>query len=204
MVNAYLAFLVLLALQRIGELVISRRHTRWALARGGVEFGERHFRIMAALHVAFFLGCAGEVVRLSRPFDPLLGYPMLAIALLAQIVRAASMRALGPYWNARVIVVPGAPVVTRGPYRFVRHPNYAAVVLEGFAVPLIHGAWLTASAFSLLNAILLSVRIRCEERALAAHSDYARRLGSRARFLPRLGVRRQRAAPAAPVSSEGS
>jgi len=84
----------------------------------------------------------------------------------------------------RVIVVPGAPVLRRGPYRFLRHPNYAAVVIEGFAVPLVHGAWLTAIAFSLANAALLAVRIGCEERALAAHCDYAARFAGARRLVP--------------------
>jgi methyltransferase len=110
---------------------------------------------------------------------------MLALALAAQVLRYWAIRTLGPRWNVRVIVVPGAPVVTGGPYRFLRHPNYVAVVVEGFAIPLIHGAWGTALVFSAANALLLVVRIRCEERALAAHCDYAARFGAAPRFVPR-------------------
>jgi methyltransferase len=84
----------------------------------------------------------------------------------------------------RVLVLPGDPAVVAGPYRYLRHPNYLAVVIEGFAVPLVHTAWLTALAFTLANAALLRVRIRCEEQALAAHCDYARRLGDRPRLIP--------------------
>jgi methyltransferase len=184
MVIPYLAFLALLALERLVELRISARHAAWALARGGIEVGQRHFRAMKALHTVFLLACAAEVLLLERPFVPALGWPMLALALAAQALRYWAIASLGPHWNVRVIVVPGAPAVTAGPYRWLRHPNYLAVALEGIAVPLIHGAFWTAAGFSLANAALLAVRIRCEERALAEHCDYDARLGSLSRFLP--------------------
>ncbi|HET6346370.1 MAG TPA: isoprenylcysteine carboxylmethyltransferase family protein, partial [Myxococcota bacterium] len=99
-------------------------------------------------------------------------WPMLAAALAAQGLRYWAIGSLGRRWNVRVIVLPNVPAVTRGPYRFLRHPNYVAVVLEGMAVPLIHGAWWTAVAFTLANALLLRVRIRCEEDALARFGAY--------------------------------
>jgi len=182
--TAYLLLLGALGAERLFELRLSARHAAWALARGGVEEGRRHFAFMKGLHTAFLFACAAEVVLLRRPFVPALGWPMLALALAAQALRYWAVRSLGPHWNVRVIVVPGAAAVTRGPYRFLRHPNYLAVVIEGFAVPLIHGAWCTAVAFSLVNAALLAVRIRCEERALAQHSDYAARFAGAPRFWP--------------------
>jgi len=181
---AYLALLGALGAERLFELRLSARHAAWALARGGVEEGRRHFLFMKGLHTAFLLACAAEVVLCQRPFVPTLGVPMLALALAAQGLRYWAVRSLGPHWNVRVIVVPGAAAVTRGPYRFLRHPNYLAVVIEGFAVPLIHGAWWTALGFSLLNACLLVVRIRCEERALTLHNDYAARFAGAHRFWP--------------------
>lgn len=180
----YLAFLAALGLERLFELRLSRRNAAWAFARGGVEVGQRHFRAMQGLHASFLACCALEVVWLRRPFEPALGVPMLALALAAQALRYWAIASLGPHWNVRVIVVPGAPAVVRGPYRFLRHPNYVAVVLELFAVPLVHGAWATALAFSAANAWLLAVRIRCEERALAAHCDYEARMGGARRFVP--------------------
>jgi len=180
----YLVFLGLIGAQRLVELALSERNARQALARGGVEFGRRHFRVMKLLHGAFLVACAAEVWLLRRPFVPALGVPMLALALAAQAVRGWTMHALGPRWNARVIVVPGSPVVTSGPYRFLRHPNYLAVVVEGVAIPLVHGAWITAAVFSLLDAALLVVRIRCEERAIGALCPDARRLEALPRFLP--------------------
>jgi len=184
MVAAYLVFLALIATQRLSELLLTRRNTRWCLDRGGLEFGSRHFPVMGVLHGAFLLACATEVICLNRPFRSSLAAIMLSLVVIAQGLRYWSVHALGRRWSARVLVLPGVPAVRSGPYEFIRHPNYLAVVLEGVAIPMIHGAWLTAVVFSLLNAILLSVRIRCEESALAAHCPGAAELARQARFLP--------------------
>lgn len=189
MVTLYLGFLGLLAAERVVEITLSRRHAAWALARGGKAYGESHFFFMKLLHVGLFAGCAGEVVFFSRPFLPALAVPMLGLALAAQALRYWAVRTLGRYWNVRVIVVPGAPPVSSGPYGFVRHPNYLAVAIEGLAVPLIHTAWATALIFTVLNAVLLKKRIRCEEEALSAHGAYRDVLGDRPRVFPRLTVR---------------
>ena len=166
MVIPYLAFLALVSLERTFELALSRRNAAWAFARGGIEHGREHFFAMKLLHTAFLASCALEVVLLDRPFFPWLGAPMIALALAAQGLRYWAIASLGKRWNVRVITVPGMPLATGGPYRFMRHPNYLAVVLEGIAIPLIHTAFLTATAFSLLNAWMLRTRIRCENLAL--------------------------------------
>jgi methyltransferase len=184
MVTAYLLFLALVAGERLIELVVSARNAAWARARGGVEEGRGHFRVMAALHAAFLVACGAEVIALERPFVPVLGLPMLALALSAQALRWWAIASLGRAWNVRVIVIPGGPLVTRGPYAWLRHPNYVAVVVEGFALPLIHSAWLTAAGFTALNAALLVVRVRCEERALARHAAGADDAAARPRFWP--------------------
>jgi len=184
MVSWYLGLLLLLVLERVVELVISRRHAAWAFDRGGVEFGRRHFRLMKLLHACFFCSCAAEVVWWHRPFIPLLALPMAVLVVFSQVLRYWAVAALGRRWNVRVIVIPGEGTVSSGPYRYLRHPNYVAVLIEIVAVPLLHGAWVTTLVFTLLNAILLSVRIRCEERALMRYSDYQHRLGSLRRFLP--------------------
>lgn len=181
---AYFSLLSLIAAGRLHELHLSKRNAALAFARGGVEFGREHFPWMRALHAGFLVACAAEVALLHRSFDPRIGFPMLALALAAQALRYWAIATLGPRWNVRVIVTPGEPVVTSGPYRFVRHPNYAAVVLEGIAIPGIHGAWLTAIAFSALNAWLLRVRIRVEEWALAEHCEGDARLADRPRLVP--------------------
>ncbi|WP_373046805.1 isoprenylcysteine carboxyl methyltransferase family protein [Vulgatibacter sp.] len=182
MVNLYLGFLLLLGVERIGELVLSRRNAARSLADGGVEVGQRHFRAMALLHTAFLFACAAEVVLFERRFPGALGTFAFGVAILAQALRYWAIGTLGPRWNVRVIVVPGEAPVTSGPYRFVRHPNYVAVVLEILFVPLIHGAWITALLFSAANAVLLYVRIRTEEAALGA--AYRAAFAERPRFLP--------------------
>jgi methyltransferase len=166
MVIPYLAFLGLVALERTFELALSRRNAAWAFERGGIESGREHFLAMKLLHTGFFAACALEVLLLGRPFLPALGIPMLALALGAQGLRYWAIFSLGKRWNVRVITIPGMPLSTAGPYRFLRHPNYLAVTIECFAIPLVHTAYLTAIGFSLLNAWMLQTRIRCEERAL--------------------------------------
>jgi methyltransferase len=166
---AYLVLLGATAAERIVELVLSARHARAAFARGGVEYGRAHFPALVALHVGLLLACAAEVVLGGRPFLPWLGWPMLALVLLSQALRYWCIVTLGQQWNTRVIVVPGAGRVSGGPYRFLPHPNYVAVVVEGFALPLVYTAWITALVFTVVNAVLLvGVRIPVEERALKA------------------------------------
>lgn len=156
------------AAERLAELVVSVRHARWALGRGGVERGQGHFPAMVALHTGLLVACVVEVQVADRPFLPWLGWPALVAVLAAQGLRWWCVATLRRQWNTRVIVVPGLPLVTSGPYRWLRHPNYLAVVVEGLALPLVHTAWLTALVFSALNAVLLlRFRIPAEERTLA-------------------------------------
>jgi len=155
--------------ERIAELIVSSRNAAWSFARGGVEYGKGHFPPMVALHTGLLLACLAEVWWGGRPFIPWLGWPMLVLVLASQGLRWWCIAALGPRWNTRVIIVRDLPLVTRGPYRWLKHPNYIAVVVEGFALPLVHTAWITAIAFTVLNAVLLlAVRIPCENRALAS------------------------------------
>lgn len=153
--------------ERFAELGVARRNARWAFAHGGREVGGGHYPVMVVLHTGLLLSCLVEVWLADRPFVPAIGWVMLVLALGSQVLRWWCIRTLGPRWNTRVIVVPGMPLVDRGPYRWLRHPNYVAVVVEGLALPLVHSAWLTALVFSAANAWLLTVRIRTENRALA-------------------------------------
>ncbi|MFF3468762.1 isoprenylcysteine carboxyl methyltransferase family protein [Streptomyces sp. NPDC001984] len=156
------------AAERVAELVVARRNERWSTARGAIVTGQGHYPAMVALHTGLLVGCPAEVWLADRPFVPALAWPMLAALAGAQALRWWCIGTLGPRWNTRVMVVPGLPLVTSGPYRLLRHPNYVAVVAEGVALPLVHTAWFTAAVFTVLNAALLTVRIRCENRALAA------------------------------------
>ena len=168
---AYSALVALVAVERLAELRVSRRNAAWSLERGGMESGRRHYPAMVALHTGLLAGCLAEVWLLQRRFRPRVGWPMLAGTAGAQALRWWCIRTLGPHWNTRVIVVPGLPLVSSGPYRVLRHPNYVAVVAEGVALPLVHGGWVTAVAFTALNAPLLAVRLRCEEAALRHAPD---------------------------------
>jgi methyltransferase len=163
----YAGLLVLTGLERLVELVVSRRNARWAFEHGGREAGRGHFPVMVALHTALLAGCFLEPLLTGRPFLPWLGIPALVVALGAQGLRYWCIGTLGRRWNTRVIVVPGLPLVTRGPYRWLPHPNYVVVAVEGLALPLVWSAWGTALVFTVLNAwLLLAVRIPVEERAL--------------------------------------
>lgn len=181
-VQAYLGLLIAVALERVLELVLSARNARLARARGGVETGQGHYPVMAAFHALFLLSCAGEVVLLGRPFPGAAGWLSLGVVVGAQALRYWAIATLGWRWNTRIVVIPGAVPVTGGPYRWVRHPNYLAVIAEMLALPLVHGAWLTAVVFSLGNALLLRVRIRAEERALGERWQDA--FAGRPRFVP--------------------
>ncbi|MER7681657.1 isoprenylcysteine carboxyl methyltransferase family protein [Streptomyces sp. NPDC096934] len=167
--NWYGLLVASIAAERLAELVVARRNERWSRARGAIVTGQRHYPAMVALHIGLLAGCVAEVRLADRPFLPALGWPMLGVLVAAQGLRWWCVRTLGPRWNTRVIVVPGLPPVSSGPYRLrrLRHPNYVAVVAEGVALPLVHTAWVTAVAFTVLDAAVLTVRIRCENRALA-------------------------------------
>jgi methyltransferase len=167
-VSAYLVLIGLVVLERLAELAVARRNLAWARSKGGVEYGRRHYPWIVTAHVALLVAAPAEVWLLGRPFLPALGWPMLAIVLLAQALRWWCITTLGRQWNTRVVVVPGLPLVTGGPYRWMRHPNYVAVVAEGLALPLVHTAWLTALVFTAVNAVLLAIRITVEDAALAS------------------------------------
>ena len=162
----FVALVLVVGLERLAELVVSKRNAAWAFARGGRETGFGHYPVMVVLHTALLVGAVVEVLVADRPFHAALGWPMLVVVLACQGLRWWCIRTLGPQWNTRVIVVPGAGRVTTGPYRFFSHPNYVAVVVEGVALPLVHTAWLTAAVFTVANAALLAVRLGAEERAL--------------------------------------
>ncbi|NEA33425.1 isoprenylcysteine carboxyl methyltransferase family protein [Streptomyces sp. SID13031] len=162
----YVALVLVVGLERVAELVVSLRNAAWSFKQGGVESGKGHYPFMVVLHTGFLVGCLVEAIVADRPFIPALGWSMFAVVLLAQGLRWWCIGVLGQQWNTRVIVVPGLRLVAAGPYKFLRHPNYVAVVAEGVALPLVHTSWVTAVVFLLLNIPLLTVRIRAEEAAL--------------------------------------
>ena len=163
----YSLLIVGVGVERLAELVVSTRHLRWSRDRGGVEHGAGHYPPMVALHTGLLAGALAEAWLAHRPFLPALGWSMLVLVVLAQALRWWCIATLGPRWNTRIVVIPGLPLVAAGPYRWLRHPNYVAVVVEGAALPLVHTAWITALIFTGLNAVLLRVRISAENLALS-------------------------------------
>jgi methyltransferase len=161
--NLPYAILALVALQRLGELALARRNTRALLARGAVEIGARHYPLIVILHSAWLLS-----VLWFLPYPATIHWPLLGVFLVLQGLRVWVLMTLGPYWTTRIISLPGAPVVTGGPYRYVRHPNYLVVAGEIAVLPLVFGETMVAVVFSLANAGLLAWRIRQEETGLTA------------------------------------
>ena len=164
---AFTLLVGLVGLERVAELVVSTRNAAWSREHGGIETGAGHYPFMVVLHTGLLVGALLEAW-LRRPDVPsLLAWSMLALVLASQALRWWCISTLGRRWNTRVIVVPGLAPVGGGPYAVLKHPNYVAVVVEGFALPLVHDAWITALVFTVLNAGLLTVRIRAEDAALA-------------------------------------
>ena len=162
----YYLFILLIGAERVVELAVSRRNARWSFANGGREFGRGHYPAMVSMHALLLVSCIVEVATAHRPFIPWVGWPMVALVAASTGIRWWCVATLGRHWNPRLIVIPGAQLVMRGPYRWIHHPNYTAVAVEVAALPLVHSAWLTAIVFSIANALVLRVRIRSENLAL--------------------------------------
>ncbi|WP_353953839.1 isoprenylcysteine carboxylmethyltransferase family protein [Knoellia sp. S7-12] len=165
--TAFVVLVLLVAVERLVELVVSKRNAEWSLSRGGVETGQGHYPVMVVLHTGFLVAMLVEAFVRWPVVPAALAWSMLAVVLAAQVLRWWCILTLGRRWNTRVIVVPGMAPVRSGPYRWLSHPNYVAVVAEGAALPLVHAGWVTALAFTLANAVLLTARLRAENAALA-------------------------------------
>jgi methyltransferase len=182
----FLGLLLAVAGLRFFELRISKKHQLEMTSRGACKVKDPYFRWMAAFHTAVLLGAAGETVFLHRPLVPALAVPMLILFFAANLVRWWVIRTLGDHWNVQVVDSTKLGFVTSGPFRYVRHPNYAAVFVEMIALPLIHSAWMTALAGALAHSVVLSLRLSVEDPVLLANPDYAAAMGSKPRFFPGL------------------
>jgi methyltransferase len=179
----FLGLLSLIAFERLFELRLSQKNAAEIREKGGQEWGAGHFPVMVFLHTALFPSAWAEVHFLHRPWHPLWAWAMGLLILATMLLRYWAIRSLGPHWNTRVIVLPGAQLVQQGPYRWIRHPNYLAVIVELVAIPLFHGAWWTATGFGLANIALLRHRIRVEEQAMASLCKGAESMAQKPRFL---------------------
>ena len=169
--TAFTILVLLVGLERLAELVVSKRNAVWSFERGGVETGFSHYPPMVLLHTGLLGGALVEAYVREPHVPTALAWSMLLVVLLSQALRWWCITTLGRQWNIRVIVVPGMAPVKKGPYKIISHPNYVAVVLEGIALPMVHACWITALAFTALNAVILTVRIRVENAALATLAE---------------------------------
>ncbi len=158
-----IAILAFTTLQRLGELVYARANTKRLLAAGGREVGASHYPFMVAMHAAWLIGLWGLVLY----FDPPVNLIWLGVFVVCQLLRVWVLATLGRRWTTRIIIVPGETLVAKGPYRFIPHPNYAVVICELIALPMVFGLWGFALLFTALNAAMLWVRIRAENTALS-------------------------------------
>lgn len=159
----FTVFVIFLLLLRLGELLLARRNERWLLAHGAVEYGQRHYPYIVALHVLFFISLITEYLFSSNGFYSI---PLLVLYFLLLAFKAWVVFSLGKYWNTKIFRIPGCPLVKKGPYRFIKHPNYWVVIAEIALIPLIFHLYITAIVFSILNGVMLSVRIRKENEVL--------------------------------------
>ncbi len=185
-VIVFLALLALVGLTRLAELGISRRHQGELARHKIVRRSEPRYAWMVAVHAGVLAGAALEVIWLRRPFVVALAAPAAALFLLATGLRWWAIRALGAHWNVQVMDSASLGVVATGPFRWVRHPNYLGVFIEMAALPLIHGAWITALTGAAGNALVLRNRLRVEEPVLESHPEYRAAMSGKARFLPRI------------------
>ena len=161
MIYAYL-FVGLVIVERFVELKIASRNETWMKERGAVEKGKGHYKLFVALHIAFFVSLFIELQGIEVTFHPV----FFTFFMLAQLVRIWCITALGKFWNTKIIVLPNVAIIKKGPYKYMKHPNYVIVFIELFVLPAMFGAFMTASLFPLLHMLLLAVRIPIEEKAL--------------------------------------
>ena len=186
----YLGLLVAVGAGRLLEMRLSRRHQRSLAARGFSREREPGFPIMVALHAAILVGAAVEVIVARRPLIPAVAVPAFALFALGNLLRWWVIHTMSEHWNVQVVNALALGVVTTGPFRWVRHPNYVAVFVELLALPLIHGAYLTALCGGAVHVVVLARRITVEERVLLADPTYRQTMAGKPRFLPlRLPVR---------------
>ncbi len=174
----FAALVAAVALTRFAELARAGRNRRRLLARGAIEVGSGHWPAMVAVHAGVLVAAPLEVWLARRPLFPVLAGTMLVVLAVTFTVRYWVITTLGERWTTRILVVPGAPRITRGPYRWTHHPNYLAVAFEVPALPLVHSAWITALVFGLANLVVLAVRIHSEDQALERFGSEERNVRS--------------------------
>lgn len=181
----FIWFVSYLIMIRLIELMIAKSNEKWMKQRGAVEFGAAHYRYMVIMHMLFFVAFIVEKIFLNRGLT--LFWPVLLLVfVISQFLRGWVILSLGRYWNTKIIVLPSANVIMSGPYRFLRHPNYCIVTLEFMVIPLLFSASYTFIIFSLLNMLMLAIRIPAEEKALKSLTEYEGTFQAHNRFIPKI------------------
>lgn len=186
----FLAFLGLLGLLRIGELIISKQNWKSHGSRA-TQLDEPLFKFMVCLHISMFVLLPLELLLTSSTFGGWLSFCGLTMTAIALILRVWTLASIGKSWNVKVVFGEDYPIVSHGPYRYVRHPNYLVVILELAFIPLIHGLYRSALVLSILNLLVLRVRIRNEEQVLFKNPQWVAKMAKKPRFIPRLGNGRE-------------
>ncbi|MDB5084991.1 MAG: isoprenylcysteine carboxyl methyltransferase [Bacilli bacterium] len=182
----FVGIVAFVGLIRLLELHLAKQNAAYIRSLGGYEIAGDHYKWIVIVHVGFFAGLLTEAAAKAAGSSAVLPFHVVPaiLFLAAQMLRVWVLRSLGRFWNTRIFVVPGANVVKKGPYRFLRHPNYVTVCIELLTLPLIFGLWRTALLFSLLNLLVLRSRIQAEEQALGRVSDYSLVMSETPRFFP--------------------
>ncbi|WNF36212.1 isoprenylcysteine carboxylmethyltransferase family protein [Bacillaceae bacterium IKA-2] len=183
MIIGFYLFVFIVISQRFIEIIISKRNGHLIKARGGFEVGAEHYKFIVITHVCFFISLLAEVT-ISRPSFVSWVIIPFCIFLIAQFGRVWALSSLGDFWNTRIMILPGANVVAKGPYKYIRHPNYLIVVIEIAMLPLMFQAYWTALIFSIINGVILALRISVEEHALREATDYDKVFQKHGRFVP--------------------
>ena len=183
---AYIALLVLVGIGRLGEVAVSRRNQRKMQEQGVQKIVEPHFPWLVLFHAVVLVSAGAEVLFLHRPLIPALAISMLALFILSNVLRYWVIFLLGGLWNIQIMDSSRLGIVTSGPYRWVRHPNYTGVVMEVFSLPMIHTAWITAIVGTLGDLEILRRRINVEDGFLLSNPAYRTAMGGKPRFIPRV------------------
>jgi len=186
MTATYISLLVLVGIERLVELKVSRRNQRRMAEQGVRKIVEPHFPWLVAFHTVVLISAGLEVLLLHRPLIPALAITMTALFILSNLLRLWVIRLLADLWNVQIMDSSRIRIVTSGPYRWIRHPNYVGVVMEVFSLPLIHTAWITALVGTGLYMEILRRRVRMEDSVLMADPAYQLAMGDKPRFFPRL------------------
>ncbi|HAQ06585.1 MAG TPA: hypothetical protein DCR24_03300 [Bacillus bacterium] len=182
---AFFFFVGFIIIQRLFELSVAKRNEKWMKSKGAIEFGQRHYPAMVLIHTAFFIVFIFEVMSLEKGLSSY--WPVLLFLFsVTQAMRIWALSSLGRFWNTKIIILPDADVVKKGPYKLIKHPNYLIVTAELLIIPLMFNAFITLVLFTLLNILILSIRIPAEENALREMTKYEMVFKKQGRFVPNL------------------